>query len=83
MDSCVGEKEIGVQATASGRRKYGTKGKAPAQQGRPCKQTLAIRRPATESRYTIPIRARNQVKKKRLHSLAHNIRPGQQNAGKW
>ena len=76
-------KRIGVQATATVRRKYGTRGKAPAQPGRPCKQTLAIRRSTTESRYIMPVRARNQVQKKRLHSLAHNIRLGQQNAGKW
>ena len=53
-------KRIGVQATATGRRKYGTRGKAPAQPGRPCKQTLAIRRSTTESRYILPVRARNQ-----------------------
>ena len=76
-------KRISVQATATGRRKYGTRGKAPAQPGRPCKQTLVIRHSTTESRYIMPVRARNQVQKKRLHSLAHNIRLGQQNAGKW
>ena len=44
VDYCVGGKDcIGVQATAFGRRKYGTKGKALAQQGRPFKQALAIR----------------------------------------
>ena len=53
-------KRIGVQVTATGRRKYGTREKAPAQPGRPCKQTLAIRRSTTESRYILPVRARNQ-----------------------
>ncbi len=76
-------KRIGVQATATGRRKYGTKGKAPAEQGRPVKNTSAIPRKPCTSRYTLPKRSHNQMSKKRAHSLAENIRLGKQNGGKW
>ena len=75
-------KQIRVQATATGRRKYGTKGRGPAQPGRPRSRKLATARKQA-SRYTLPIQRKNQVKQKRSHSLSANIKLGRQNAGKW
>lgn len=75
-------KQIRVQATATGRRKYGTKGRGPAQSGRPRSRKLITARKQA-SRYTLPIRRKNQVKQKRSHSLSANIKLGRQNAGKW
>ncbi len=73
-------KRIGVQFTATGRRKYG---KAPAEPGRPVKTTSAVPHKLCTSRYTMPKRFCNQVTKKRAHSLPQNIRLQQQNGGKW
>lgn len=75
-------RRIPVQATASGRRKYSTKGKAPAPPERPAK--LAGNKenkiPAL-SRYELP--SRRVLKGKRPHHLAFSIKRGTQNAGKW
>ena len=75
-------KRIRIQATATGRRKFGTKGKGPAQPGRPRSRKLAIPRKQA-SRYTLSVRRQNQTKQKRRHSLSANIKLGRQNAGKW
>ena len=76
-------RRIPVQATASGRRKHGTKGKAPIPSGRRVK-SVAINKenkmPAV-SRFELPIR--REPKGKRPHSLSLNIKKGTQNAGKW
>lgn len=60
-------KRITVQATAAGRRRGQTRGKAKMAQGRPIHHMTVW----------------NEPKGKRLHDLAHNISKGQQNAGKW
>ncbi len=70
-------KRIGVQATATGRRKYGSKGKGQVIAGRP--RTSYV----NKARYTIPARYKNQVHKKRQHNLSQNIKIGKQNGGKW
>ena len=77
-------KRIGVQATASGRRKYGSRGKAQVTAGRPRSSfTTKAKELQKNTRYTIPVRKKNQVKKKRPHNLSQNISQGKQNAGKW
>lgn len=76
-------KRIKVQATATGRRKFGTKGKGPALPGRPCSKKMAKPREKAGCYYMLPIWQRNQVKQKRPHSLSANIKLGRQNAGKW
>lgn len=72
---------IPIQASAAGRRKYGTRGKGPSSKGRPSKyqRRLIPRKPC--SRYTMTIR--KEPKGKRHHNLSKAIRVGQQNAGKW
>ena len=76
-------KRIGVQATASGRRKYGSKGKGPVQAGRPRMRSYVPITNQKNQRYILPIRRKNQVEKKRPHSLSLNIIANKQNAGKW
>ena len=68
-------KRIKVQATATGRRKFGTKGRGLALPGRPCSSKMAKPREKPAER--------NQVKQKRPHLLSANIKLGRQNAGKW
>lgn len=75
-------KIIKVQSTATGRRKFGTKGRGPAQQGRPRTNKVAKARKQAE-RYTLTVRRKNQILQKRSHSLSKNINLGKQNAGKW
>ena len=74
-------RRIPVQATASGRRKTGSKGKAPAPAGRSPIAKLGGKLNSTSSRYDIPLR--NPSKGKRPHNLAVSIKKGTQNAGKW
>ena len=75
-------KRIKVQATATGRRKFGTKGRSPALPG--CPRSKKMVKPREKaSCYMLPIRRRNQVKQKRPHLLSANIKLGRQNAGKW
>ena len=63
-------RHIPVQATASGRRKHGTKGKGPVPSGRPAK--LATNKENLMStRYQLPIR--RQTKGKRLHNISFNV----------
>ena len=77
-------KRIGVQATASGRRKYSSKGKAQVIAGRPRTSFVnKVKRKDNKLRYTIPLRKKNQMEKKRPHNLSLNISLGRQNAGKW
>ena len=77
-------KRIGVQAPASGRRKYSSRGKAPMIAGRPrssyIKKTMIK---AVDVRYALPVRKRKKTLKKRPHNLAVNTKLGRQNAGKW
>ena len=73
-------KVIKVQATATGRRKFGTKGRGPAQRGRPRTRKLATVRKQAK-RYTLTVRRKNQITQKRSHSLSKNINLGKQNAG--
>jgi len=77
-----GKRRVKVQATATGRRKFGTKGRGPAQQGRPRTRKLATVRKQAK-RYTLTFRRKNQITQKRSHSLSKNINLGKQNAGKW
>ena len=77
-------KRIGVQATASGRRKYGSRGKAQVLAGRP--RTSYVNKSEEikkNTRYTLPMRKKNQMEKKRPHNLSKNIQVNKQNAGKW
>ena len=74
-------RRIPVQATASGRRKYGSKGKAPAPPGRKLKNKVKERPQPSQTRFILPIR--NKAKGKRRHDLALSIQTGTQNAGKW
>ena len=58
-------KRIGVQATASGRRKYSSKGKAQVIAGRPRTSFVnKVKRKDNKLRYTIPLRKKNQMEKK-------------------
>ena len=54
---------IKVQATATGRRKFGTKGRGPAQQGRPRTKKVAEARKQAK-RYTLTVRRKNQTVQK-------------------
>ena len=64
-------KRIGVQATATGRRKYGSRGRGPVVAGRPrVSYTNKSKQREKNSRYTIPVRRKNQVDKKRAHNLS-------------
>ena len=74
-------RRIPVQATASGRRKLGTKGKAPAPSGRPATLASHKENMKRNPRYELPIR--RKPKGKRLHNLSLNITKNTQNAGKW
>ena len=73
-------RRIPVQATAAGRRKYGSRGKACCVVGRPPakKQKLNLKQAA---RFKLP--SRHKAKGKRPHNLASNVMKGTQNAGKW
>ena len=75
-------KRIKVQATATGRRKFGTKGRGSALPGCPRSRKMAKPREKA-SRYMLPVWQRNQMKQKRPHLLSANIKLGRQNAGKW
>jgi len=70
-----------IQATAAGRRKYGSRGKSAAPKGYP--PIHCIKKPTSlaANRHLIPVR--REPKGKRPHNLTANIRVGQQNAGKW
>lgn len=74
-------RRIPVQATASGRRKYGSKGKAPASAGRPPSNKQKENAAPATSRYKLPLR--KEAKGKRPHNLALSVLKGTQNAGKW
>ncbi len=75
-------RRIPIQAKSAGRRRKAIKrGKAVAPQGRAPKAAAKEQLPR-DSRYFLPIRARNNSVK-RLHSLQFNISKGQQNGGKW
>ena len=76
-------KRIPVQATAAGRRKYGSKGKGRAYIGRPPTNSSNLKRNSTHSRYVLPMRRKNKNDRKRPHSLKLSIEQGKQNAGKW
>ena len=77
-------KRIGVQSTASGRRKYGSRGKGQVIAGRPRMSYVKNNKQnSVKQRYKLPIRKKNQVEKKRPHNLSLNISKGKQNAGKW
>ena len=79
-----GGKRIGLQATATGRRKYGYKGKGQVIAGRPRTSYVnKVERIENNSWYTIPACYKNQVHKKRQHNLSQNIKIGKQNGGKW
>ncbi len=73
-------RRIPVQATASGRRKYGSRGKAPSTAGRPLSTKQKENIPSS-SRYQLPLR--KEAKGKRPHNLARSVLKGTQNAGKW
>ena len=72
---------IPIQATAAGRRKYGSRGKSAAPKGRPSIHCTSKPNTSSAHRHMMPVR--REPKGKRPHSLAANIRAGQQNAGKW
>ena len=75
-------KRIGVQAMASGRRKYGSKGKGQVVAGRPRTSYVnKVEGIEKHPRYTIPTRKKKH--KKRQHNLSQNIKIGKQNGGKW
>ena len=74
-------RRIPVQATAAGRRKYGSKGKAPSTVGRPPANKQKENLVPASSRFTLPLR--NKAKGKRPHNLALSVVKGTQNAGKW
>lgn len=77
-------KRIGVQATASGRRKHGSKGKGQVIAGRPRNSYVnKVEAYEKHSRYNIPTRKKNQINRKRQHNLSENIKIGKQNGGKW
>ena len=76
-------KRIGVQATATGRRKYGYKSKGQVIAGRPRTSYVSkVERIENNSQYTIPAHYKKQVHKKRQHNLSQNIKIGKQNGGK-
>ena len=72
---------IPIQATAAGRRKYGSRGKSAAPKGRPSIHYTSKPNTSSAHRHMMPVR--REPKGKKPHSLAANIRAGQQNAGKW
>ena len=72
---------IPIQATAAGRRKYGSRGKSAAPKGRPSMHCTSKPNTSSTNRHMMPVR--REPKGKRPHSLAANIRAWQQNAGKW
>ena len=72
---------IPIQATAAGRRKYGSRGKSAAPKVRPSMHCTSKPNTNSTNRHMMPVR--REPKGKRPHSLAANIHAGQQNAGKW
>ena len=74
-------RRIPVEATASGRRKYGSKGKASAIGGRPPIGKNKENKQSLVSRYQLPIRS--EPKGKRPHNLRLSVVNNTQNAGKW
>ena len=76
-------RRIAVQATAAGRRKTLSRGKAKVTAGRPVKNEAGTRRTQGDENISCHIPPRNLKSPKRLHSLTANVALSQQNAGKW
>ena len=70
-----------MQATASGRQKYGSKGKAYAIAGRPPAGKNRENKRPSDFQYHLPIRS--EPKGKCLHNLGLSVLKKTQNAGKW
>ena len=78
---CRGRR-IPVQAAATGRRKYGSKGKSPATAAERPLYTKQKRHVMFVSSY-YNLLCQHQPKGKRPHNLALNVSKGSHNVGKW
>lgn len=74
-------RRIPVQATASGRRKYGSKEKNPAPPGR--KPQSRERNNHNQTRLVTFFPLEISQKENDRHDLALSVQTGTQNAGKW